>query len=87
MAGKWAINIANASKYFLPSEWSAEHQTDGEFKGQLEESVLAYESLRKNDKGKNFYATEMQNKMQLEAGWPEKIQRILDCMVVSILVS
>ena len=57
MAGKWAINIANASRYFLPSEWSDEHQTDGEFKGKLEENILAYESLRKNDKGKHFYAT------------------------------
>ena len=68
MAGKWAINIANASKYFLPSEWSAEHQTDGEFKGQLEESVLAYESLRKNDKGKNFYATG-DAKQNATGGW------------------
>ncbi len=68
MAGKWAINIANASKYFLPSEWSTEHQTDGEFKGQLEESVLAYESLRKNDKGKNFYATG-DAKQNATGGW------------------
>lgn len=68
MAGKWAINIANASKYFLPSEWSAEHQTDGEFKGKLEESVLAYESLRKNDKGQNFYATG-DAKQNATGGW------------------
>lgn len=68
MAGKWSVNIANASKYFLPSEWSEEHQTDGEFKGKLEESVLAYESLRKNDKGQNFYATG-DAKQNATGGW------------------
>ena len=68
MAGKWANNIANNCKYFLPSEWSEEHQTDGDYKGKKEENVLAYESLRKNDHGQNFYATG-DAKANATSGW------------------
>lgn len=57
MAGKWAINIANSSKYFLPNAWDESHQTDGDYIQKKEETLMAYESLRKSDKGINFFAT------------------------------
>lgn len=68
MAGKWAINITNAMKYFLPNEWSEDHQTDGDYIGKTEANVLAYESLRKNSNGKNFYATG-DTKQNATSGW------------------
>lgn len=68
MAGKWAINITNASRYFLPTEWSEEHQTDGEYIGRLEGNVMAYESLRKNSNGQNFYGTG-DAKQNATTGW------------------
>lgn len=68
MAGKWAINIANASRYFLPTEWSEEHQTDGEYIGKIEGNVMAYESLRKNGNGQNFFGTG-DAKQNATTGW------------------
>lgn len=46
-AGKWALNIVSSARYFLPSEWPAENQSDPEFKGKPEENVLAYEGFKK----------------------------------------
>ncbi len=68
MAGKWAINIVNASRYFLPTEWSEEHQTDGEYIGKIEGDVMAYESLRKNSNGQNFFGTG-DAKQNATTGW------------------
>ena len=68
MAGKWAINIANSSKYFLPSEWDESHQTDGDYISKEEGKLMAYESLRKSDNGKNFFATG-DAKQNATSGW------------------
>lgn len=68
MAGKWAINIANSSKYFLPDQWSKEHQTDGNYIGKTEGGVMAYESLRRSGNGQNFFATG-DAKQNATSGW------------------
>lgn len=68
MAGKWAINIANSSKYFLPDQWSKEHQTDGDYIGKKEGGVMAYESLRRSGNGQNFFATG-DAKQNATSGW------------------
>lgn len=47
MAGKWALNIANSVRYFLPDQLYANQQTNSEYKGKLEGDVLAYEGLKK----------------------------------------
>ena len=46
-AGKWALNIANACRYFLPSEWPAKNQSNPEYVGTVEGDVLAYEGFKK----------------------------------------
>lgn len=53
-AGKWALNIACSARYFLPSEWPAENQSNPEFKGKPEESVFAYEGFKRySESGKD----------------------------------
>lgn len=54
MAGKWALNIANSVRYFLPSELEPNHQTDSKYKGKLEGNVLAYEGLKKINDNDEF---------------------------------
>lgn len=55
MTGKWALNIVNATRYFLPTELAADHQTDGNYIGKPEGNVMAYEALDKQANGVSIY--------------------------------
>jgi hypothetical protein len=44
-AGRWALNLTNSARYFLPDHRDASHQSNPEYIGKPEANVLAYEAL------------------------------------------
>ncbi|MDR0593482.1 MAG: discoidin domain-containing protein [Bifidobacteriaceae bacterium] len=48
-AGRWALNLTNSARYFLPDQRAAANQSNPEFLGGPEAAVLAYERLNTND--------------------------------------